>query len=307
MAEPTDRYTCIVVDDLQSQREAIIANLSAAFVAHGASLEVVREFEFATDAMAWLQSRDDNQVDLLVTDVLWPTDAEHPGDRASQAPEGLGLVRIAHTLTPRPVIAVLSSGNRQQTFLREVMDAKPDVFAFHDHDLPGPEGRGWLDVALRLLQRLRGTDPVAALATSARASDRRVVIGHGRSGQWRVLNDFLRERLNIQVDEFNRVPPAGYSNTQRLDEMAASGAFAFLVMTAEDELTDGTQHARLNVVHEVGFFQAKFGWPRAIVMLEEGCEEFSNISGLGQVRFPKDNIRASFEEVRHILEREKLI
>jgi len=307
MAEPADRYTCIVVDDLESQREAIVANLSAAFIAYGASLDVVREFDSATDAMAWLQRREENQVDLLVTDVLWPTDAEHPGDRASQSPEGLGLVRIAHTLDPQPVIAVLSSGNRQQTFFREVMDAKPDVFAFHDLDLPGPEGRGWLDLAVRILQRLRGTGPIVDEETPVTTSDRRVVIGHGRSGQWRVLNDFLRERLNLLVDEFNRVPPAGYSNTQRLDEMAASGVFAFLVMTAEDELADGTQHARLNVVHEVGYFQAKFGWPRAIVLLEEGCEEFSNISGLGQVRFPTGNIKASFEEVRHILEREDLI
>ncbi|MCW2539253.1 MAG: hypothetical protein JWN95_978 [Frankiales bacterium] len=42
-------------------------------------------------------------------------------------------------------------------------------------------------------------------------------------------------------------------------------------------------------------------------MLEDGCEEFSNIAGLGQIRFPKGNISAAFEEFRATLEREGLI
>jgi hypothetical protein len=46
---------------------------------------------------------------------------------------------------------------------------------------------------------------------------------------------------------------------------------------------------------------------RAIVVLEEGCEEFSNIDGLGQIRFPRGRIAASYEEIRRALRREKLI
>jgi predicted nucleotide-binding protein len=40
----------------------------------------------------------------------------------------------------------------------------------------------------------------------------------------------------------------------------------------------------MNVVHEAGLFQGRLGFTRAIIMLEEGCEEFSNIEGLGQLR-----------------------
>ena len=78
-------------------------------------------------------------------------------------------------------------------------------------------------------------------------------------------------------------------------------------MTAEDEQPDGKLNARLNVVHEVGLFQGRLQFSRAIVLLEEGCEEFSNIHGLGQLRFPKGNISAKFEEIRAVLEREGLI
>jgi predicted nucleotide-binding protein len=63
----------------------------------------------------------------------------------------------------------------------------------------------------------------------------------------------------------------------------------------------------MNVIHEAGLFQGRLGFQRAIVVLEEGCEEFSNIQGLGQIRFPRGNISAVFENIRQVLEREGLI
>ncbi|MBP1843908.1 putative nucleotide-binding protein [Rhizobium petrolearium] len=134
-----------------------------------------------------------------------------------------------------------------------------------------------------------------------------VFIGHGRSSSWRELKDFIEDRLHLPSDEFNRVPVAGMSNITRLNEMLEAAAFAFLVLTAEDEQRDGRLNARMNVVHEVGLFQGRLGFMRAIVLLEDGCEEFSNIQGLGQIRFPKDNIVAAFEEIRMVLEREGLV
>ena len=134
-----------------------------------------------------------------------------------------------------------------------------------------------------------------------------VFIGHGRSRLWKDLKDFVQDRLKLPWDEFNRVPVAGVTNIARLSEMLDSAAIAFLVLTGEDEQPDGKLHARMNVIHEAGLFQGRLGFTRAIVILEEGCEEFSNIQGLGQIRFPEGNIKAIFEEIRHVLERENLI
>ena len=134
-----------------------------------------------------------------------------------------------------------------------------------------------------------------------------VFIGHGHSPNWRELKDFIEDRLHLPVDEFNRVPVAGVSNITRLSEMLDAAAIALLVMTGEDEQPDGQLRARMNVVHEAGLFQGRLGFARAIVLLEEGCEEFSNIAGLGQIRFPRGNIRAAFEEIREVLEREGLL
>jgi predicted nucleotide-binding protein len=78
-------------------------------------------------------------------------------------------------------------------------------------------------------------------------------------------------------------------------------------MTAEDEQPDGQKRARENVVHEVGLFQGRLGFERAIILLEDGCAEFSNTHGLAQIRFPKGNIDAAFEKIRGVLEREGLL
>jgi len=134
-----------------------------------------------------------------------------------------------------------------------------------------------------------------------------VFIGHGRSTAWRELKDFIQDRLGLPWDEFNRVPVAGVTNIARLSEMLDAAAIALLVMTAEDEMADGGVQARMNVVHEAGLFQGRLGFTKAIVLLEEGCSEFSNIQGLGQIPFPKGNIATSFEEIRRVLEREGLI
>jgi predicted nucleotide-binding protein len=145
------------------------------------------------------------------------------------------------------------------------------------------------------------------MATQARQRTK-VFIGHGgRSQAWRDLKDLLQDRLHLKPDEFNMEPAAGMTTKERLEEMLNAAAFAFLVMTGEDEHSDKTTHARENVIHEVGLFQGALGFRRAIVVLEEGCAEFSNIQGITQLRFPKGNIKAISEEIRRVLEREGLL
>jgi predicted nucleotide-binding protein len=134
-----------------------------------------------------------------------------------------------------------------------------------------------------------------------------VFIGHGGSLVWRVLKDFIQDELGLPCDEFNRVEAAGTTTVGRLQQMLDQAAFAFLVLTAEDERTDGRVTARENVIHEVGLFQGRLGFERAIIMLEEGCNEFSNIHGLTQIRFDAGKIESQFERVRRVLRREGLI
>lgn len=135
----------------------------------------------------------------------------------------------------------------------------------------------------------------------------KVFIGHGHSAAWHKLKDFIKDRLKLPTDEFNSEPTAGATTFERLEQMLSSAAVAFLVMTAEDQQGDGKSHPRLNVVHETGLFQGRLGPKRAIILMEEGCEEFSNIAGLGQLRFRKGEITSTFEDIRQILEQAGLL
>lgn len=142
---------------------------------------------------------------------------------------------------------------------------------------------------------------------SSKMNKKRIFIGHGQSIAWKELKDFIQDRLKLEWDEFNRVPIAGIATAARLSQMLDDAGFAFLIFTGEDEAADGTMQARMNVIHESGLFQGRLGFTKAIVLLEEGCKEFSNIHGLGQIRFPKGKIKEVFEEIRQVLEREGII
>jgi hypothetical protein len=165
--------------------------------------------------------------------------------------------------------------------------------------------RGFVAERNELLERIASRLDCALRPLDVTAS--RIFIGHGRSPLWRELKDFISERLCLGWEEFNSTSAVGFTTSERLHEMLDQAVFAFLIMTAEDEHLDATVHARANVIHEVGLFQGRLGLRRAIVLLEEGCSEFSNITGLVQIRFPPGRISAVFEEVRSVLEREGII
>lgn len=131
-----------------------------------------------------------------------------------------------------------------------------------------------------------------------------VFIGHGRSTAWRDLKDHLQDKHGVKIESYETGARAGHTIRDILEEMVQKSSFAVLVMTAEDEQADGQLRARQNVIHEAGLFQGRLGFPRAILLLEEGIEEFSNVQGVQYIRFSKDNIKETFGEVLATLRRE---
>jgi hypothetical protein len=153
------------------------------------------------------------------------------------------------------------------------------------------------------LKPATAASPTAVPSRARQTGPRTVFIGHGgHSSEWLKLEKFLRDRLHLSPIEFNSTPTAGVATTERLMEMLDQAEFAFLILTGEDERPDGKFNPRLNVVHEAGLFQGKLGFKRAIILLEEGCDNFSNVHGLNDIRFPKGNIDAAFEKVREVLD-----
>jgi len=131
-----------------------------------------------------------------------------------------------------------------------------------------------------------------------------VFVGHGRSSLWRDLKDHLQDKHGFSVEAYEIGARAGHAIRDILEEMLEKSSFAVLVMTGEDETAAGELYPRQNVVHEAGLFQGRLGFSRAIVLLEEGTEEFSNIHGIEQIRFSRGNIKETYGEVLATLRRE---
>jgi predicted nucleotide-binding protein len=140
--------------------------------------------------------------------------------------------------------------------------------------------------------------------TTSSMSEPVVFIGHGGSTQWRDLKDHLHEHHGYQIQAYEIGARAGHSIRDIIDDMLVKSSFAILVLTGEDQSADGSLHPRLNVVHELGLFQGKLGFAKAIVLLEQGTAEFSNIHGIQQLRYSKGNIKETFGDVLATLRRE---
>jgi len=131
----------------------------------------------------------------------------------------------------------------------------------------------------------------------------RVFIGHGHNPAWRDLKDHLQDKHGIKVIAYESGERGGHAIRDILEELMSSASLAFLVLTKEDETLEGAFRARQNVVHEVGLFQGRLGFTRAIVISQEGTEVFSNIAGVHQLQF-RSKIQEIFGDALAVYRRE---
>lgn len=114
----------------------------------------------------------------------------------------------------------------------------------------------------------------------------------------------MQDQHGFNVVAYETGSRAGHTIRDIIAEMLEKSSFAILVMTGENVMEDGTLMARQNVIHEIGLFQGRLGFTKAIVLKEEGTKEFSNISGVNQIRYSKGNIKETFGDVLGVLRRE---
>lgn len=131
-----------------------------------------------------------------------------------------------------------------------------------------------------------------------------IFIGHGRDIAWRDLKDHLTDKHGYAVHAYEVGARAGHTIRDFLDDMLRESTVALIVLTAEDETADALLRARQNVVHELGLFQGRLGFSRAIAIVENGTELMTNLDGVQQLRFEKGNIASTFGDVLATLRRE---
>lgn len=129
---------------------------------------------------------------------------------------------------------------------------------------------------------------------------RTVFITHGRSKEWRAVQPFIEKDVGLSTVELAQEPNLGRTIIEKLIDNAARCDSAVIVMTGDDITNANEARVRENVMHELGFFQGKYGRNRVIVLHEEGVNIPTNLSGVAYVPFPQGSVEAAF----HVLQRE---
>ncbi|MRN52007.1 TIR domain-containing protein [Paenibacillus monticola] len=134
-----------------------------------------------------------------------------------------------------------------------------------------------------------------------------VFIGHGRSKLWARVKTFLQDDYGITSFSFESETHVGESIVSILDSFLDRASFAIIILTAEDETAEGKIRARQNVVHEAGLFQGRLGFKKAILLRQNGLDDFSNVDGLQYIGFSDDEVEQTFYDLGRVLKREGIV
>lgn len=116
------------------------------------------------------------------------------------------------------------------------------------------------------------------------------------------LKEFIQERLRKNVIVLADQPSRGLTVVEKLEKISNYCNRAVILMTKDDYQYDNGVRARQNVVHEIGFFQGKYGRHNVILIAESGIEIFSNISGIIRLDFEENHFNEVLELLRIELE-----
>src|SRR5206468_2559031 len=87
-----------------------------------------------------------------------------------------------------------------------------------------------------------------------------IFISHGHNELLKLkLKDFISSRLKLKPIVLSEQASSGLTVVEKLEKVSEECSFAIVLMTKDDEQLNGGVRARQNVIHEIGFFQGKYG------------------------------------------------
>lgn len=210
-----------------------------------------------------------------------------------------GSHKLLHNnFRPEVVQEVFDSYNKLSASLKKIL---PELYSdLPERKLPEPSEGGTIGRSfLETLQR--DMDYIFELNAQFTATDskenevpHRIFISHGSSKDWMQVQNYIEKDLEIDTLELAQEPNKGRTVLQKLYEESDKCSYAVVVMTGDDILSDGETRARENVMHEIGFFQGKYGLEKVCLLYEEGTNIPSNIHGLVYIPFPRNIVTATF-------------
>jgi predicted nucleotide-binding protein len=146
---------------------------------------------------------------------------------------------------------------------------------------------------------------------SQAASDKKVFIvhGHDEAKKWELKNYLVT--LGLEPIILHEQDDLGKTIIEKFEYYAAQCKFAFILLTPDDvahesDATERAWRARQNVIMELGWFMAKLGRER-VLMLHKGRVEIpSDILGIVYLSFEK-SVMETGEKIRQRLKGEGLL
>lgn len=130
----------------------------------------------------------------------------------------------------------------------------------------------------------------------------RVFVAHGRSDLWLRVARFIEKESGLHLDTLELAEESNKGRTVigKLLEEGDKCSYAVIVMTGDDFVDDEIR-ARENVIHELGYFQGRYGSDRVCILHEDGVKLPSNLGGVVYHAFPKGDITGVFAKLQQEL------
>lgn len=126
------------------------------------------------------------------------------------------------------------------------------------------------------------------------APPRRVFISHGRAKDWYEVQSHIEKDLKLDTLELAQEPSRGQTVIEKLEMNSGACDVAVIVMSGDDTDEAGQVRTRENVMHETGYFQARYGRHRVVLLHEDGVNVPSNLGGIVYVPYPTATPSAAF-------------
>jgi len=209
-------------------------------------------------------------IDVAVLDIRLEND-EDERDRS-----GLILAKNVARSVPKIIVTNFPSYDYVREALRPQLDGLQVAVKFIDRN----EGLGAVREAIEDVLGILSAQKVGVPAK------RKVFVAHGHNFETRdIVNDFLRS-IGLEAVNLADEPDRGDTIIEKFERYSKDANFAIALFTADDvgyakgREKDKKPRARQNVVFEFGYFLAKLGRNRARLLLQQGAELPSNISGM---------------------------
>lgn len=196
---------------------------------------------------------------------------EWPGEDDWQMP---GKLEFAKNLSFALYKRITEAGSDTLHFLYIITNEGSNVSAlnaFNNHFL------GYFSKAL---EDILNANPELAPEETEKVPGTKVFIIHGHDELLKKDLQLLLIRGGVNNIVLHEMADKGRSIIDKLIEEGKDSNYAIGLLTPDDLLQDGTGRARQNVILEIGYFLGKLGKERVRMLIKEGVEIPSDLSGI---------------------------